>query len=137
MLISNPIRQAAAKKTYDNLPSDTPHGDEIITNNAVIAGNAYVEDGVVNDVNELQNSIRKKQYLINTNLTGEERDKANQRLKDTYSNEFNRNTRFLQDDYTQSPFKSILDIDQYAALKGIEVLDPSNYEQIVNQLKDR
>ena len=52
-------------------------------------------------------------------------DPFNQRLKDILFKQFNRNTCFLQDDYTQS-FKSILDrpIIQHSAL--LSTSNPSN-----------
>ena len=100
-------------------------------------GNQYLgseEEQNPKNISELQNVISKKQTLIDHYLSGEERDKAKQRLRESYSHYINPANPDIQVEYESSPLKSKVDLTQYSALKTLELFDKEKYEQALNAI---
>lgn len=101
----------------------------------IIAANAYTGDIHPKNFQEFEQTIKNKQDIINHSLpTQEDKDKANDRLKSTYSTYITPSDPDLQEEYNSSPLKTQLDPVQYAGLKTMELFEPEKYKQTISFL---
>ena len=129
------IRQSVANKAAEQVPENAKGGDEYASQMAIRAGNEYIgseRELHPQNMGEFESVISKKQNLINQNLTGEERDKANKRLEETYSIEINPQMPGFMEDFQQSGLEGKIDATQYAGLKTLQVFDPEKYNTYLN-----
>jgi hypothetical protein len=85
--------------------------------------------------NSLPDFISGKQRqidIIDHTLSGEQRDKAKQRLQQNSAPFINANDPDLIAEYQQSPVSGKVDANQYAGLKTLQVFDPEKYKHALS-----
>ena len=129
------VRNGAAEKTNSN---NTGVDDIDPTQMGIHVGNQYLgttEEQNPRTFGELENVIAKKQAIIDESLpNSEEKTRARQRLKETYSSYINPTDPDLMAEYEQSPLKNKVDPTQYAGLKTLQLFEPEKYEQAVSMI---
>jgi broad specificity phosphatase PhoE len=84
---------------------------------------------------EFEAKIKGQQDIINTHLSGEDRDKALDRLKDTAAQFIDPTNSSIVKDYNEHPeLSGKLDINQYTGLKTLQLFDKPKYDQAVKAL---
>ncbi len=109
--------------------------EQVINNPNYNAGNDYVgNDNEIHpqDLQSFYGVMQKKQGLIDANLSGDEKEKAHQRLEQTYSPVLNATNPELLNEYQNSDLKDKVDANQYAALKQWQIFEPEKYQQAIN-----
>jgi hypothetical protein len=131
-------RIAIKKAAFENQRNANNGIDDIDpTQMAVHVANKYLgtyEEAHPQNLDQLQDIILKKQDIIGQYLIGEERTKALERVRESYSSYINPTNPDIQAEYEQSPLKGKVDVTQYSALKTLQLFDAKKYEQAVNIL---
>ncbi|MBP9778914.1 MAG: hypothetical protein KBD25_07020, partial [Rickettsiaceae bacterium] len=131
-------RIAIKKAAFENQRNANNGIDDIDpTQMAVHVANKYLgtyEEAHPQNLDQLQDIILKKQDIIGQSLIGEERTKALERVRESYSSYINPTNPDIQAEYEQSPLKGKVDVTQYSALKTLQLFDAKKYEQAVNIL---
>lgn len=120
------VRRGAIENEKNNSTGVDP------TQMGIHTGNEYLgteQEQNPRNLNELQNIVSKKQNIIDHTLTGEEKTKALNRVRESYSSYINPTNPDIQVEYEESPLKSKVDLTQYSALKTLQLFDPQKYEQ--------
>lgn len=126
------LQDAGKKKALENDNSKDEHAAQQY---GIELGNYFNSlHGAVHSMPELYNNIAEQQRIINENLIGEERQKALQRVQESNAKFINPSVPQLQDEYNQTPLKSVIDPNQYAGLKTLELFNPQGYQQATKML---
>ena len=119
-------RIAIKKAAFENQRNANNGIDDIDpTQMAVHVANKYLgtyEEAHPQNLDQLQDIILKKQDIIGQYLIGEERTKALERVRESYSSYINPTNPDIQAEYEQSPLKGKVDVTQYSALKTLQLL---------------
>jgi hypothetical protein len=81
---------------------------------------------------EFYDKVDAQKKIIGDNLTGEQRDKALQRLEQNSSHFINATQPQFLEEYKGSQFKDLLNPNEYAGLKTLELFHPEEYQQAVD-----
>lgn len=83
---------------------------------------------------DLEKNIQAQQQVVGDYLTGDQRDKALQRIQDNSSQFINSTVPAVVDEYNKSPLKDLITPDEFAGLKTWQLFDPQKYKQAIDIL---
>ena len=132
------IRDAAAKRTFDEL-GDVKDKGNIASQRGIYEGNQYssADEVAPQNMQEFYGIIRKKQDLINANIDDpEQKKKAQERLRETYSQAINPTSLDFKEEYEQSGISDKLGINQYAGLKTLELFEPEKAQALLSVVNE-
>ena len=121
------IRDAAAKKAYDEAQGDEKQKTEYASRVGILKGNEYSGDEIAppENMQQFYDIVRQKQQLIDQNIDSpEEKKKAHERLRQTYAQAINPTSLDFREEYENSGLADKLDVTQYAGLKTYELFEP-------------
>ena len=121
------IRDAAAKKAYDEAQGDDKQKTEYASRVGILKGNEYSGDEIAppENMQQFYDIVRQKQQLIDQNIDSpEEKKKAQERLRQTYAQAINPTSLDFREEYQNSGLADKLDVTQYAGLKTYELFEP-------------
>lgn len=121
---------------YSQLMSTIKNQYTINLRGGVEKGNEYnALNNKATNLSEWFGNKTKQLDIINSTLTDEERDKAKQRLEIASAPVINTTNPDLLNEYKNSDLKGIVNPDQYAGLKTLELFKPEEYKQAIGILK--
>lgn len=132
------IADGASKKAYSELEGNKDR-DETSKNTGILEGNLYSGDDVTppENMQQFYSTIKQKQDLINKNIDDpEQKKKAQERLKETYSSAITPSSLDFKEEYANSGLADKLDINQYAGLKTLELFEPEKAKNLLNIVND-
>jgi len=130
------IIDAAYKNAHERLPEEDADRNYKASQEALMVGNLFTDlSNDITDFNSFQQAIAGKKEILDNVVTDPNANRRlTEKLQTVYAKSINPNTKGFQEDYNNSEFNGVLDINQYAGLKTLELFDKEKYNNIKNIL---
>lgn len=124
---------------YQNVLNSTKTVYNIAKNSDIHTANEFnhLNDLHYGSMEEFVKGKQRQQQIIDATLSGDEKEKAHSRLEQNAAPLINAVSPDLVDEYKSSPLAGVIDPNQYAGLKTLQVFEPSKYEQAVKILQSK